>query len=140
MKRIFYFIPIIFLSFIRCGSSGEIVPPFKYSDNTRIVIEGKVYLDTGVVLVNQEVELRARSGSIAGSVVVQSTVSDADGKIFVTTPRGNNSMFLTFPNKKVVQSSINNNLVFSASSSVGVSGIGFLSESYYNFGTIVLKN
>jgi hypothetical protein len=139
MKRIFYLNLVIFL-FVRCGSSGEIVPPFGYSDNTRIVIEGKLYINSGGVLANQEVELRARSGSISGSVVVQSTMSDADGKIFVTAPRGNNSMFLTFPNKTVVQSSINNNLVFNASSIVGVSGIGFFNESYYNFGTIVLKN
>ena len=127
MKTIF---GLLFVFIFSLGSSCE--PEFKYQNNSRIIIEGFLVNDDNSVLANQKISIF--SSSLNNDLEIISSYSDPQGKIFITTPRGNNPMYIEFENKKIVSMDNYTDLVKNSI------WIGFLSESYYNFGIIKLTN
>lgn len=113
--------------------SGTSTPPFSYSDNTRIVIEGELLNSNYAVLPNQLVQLYALNGGNS-AVMIHQTVSDSNGKFYISSPRGNYNLYVVFPEKNVSTTGNNSNLI----KQFQWKGLGYLSGSYYDFRKIVL--
>ena len=128
-KRIILFL----LFFISCGDS---IPSFEYEDNSRIVIEGRLIDQDGIVLSNQSVLLVSIDNDLR--VILQQVSSDANGNIFISSPKGNNPVFIEFENRFIMDTTFYSDLIKNPSFSTN-SWIGFLDGSYYYFGDITLK-
>lgn len=123
----------ILISLFSC-SGGTPIPPFGYSDNVRIIVEGKLYNQSGGVLSNQSVVLYGISGS--SYVVLQTAVSDNQGGFFITCPKGNNPIYILFTDKNVFSAGNNGSLIRQFQNI----GLGYLNNTYYNFSSIILTN
>jgi hypothetical protein len=118
------------------GSCEPDIPPFEYSNNTRTVIEAKLVNEDMTALANQTVPLMSYNGR--ERIIIGSAVSDANGKIFISAPKGNNPMYLEFKNKKILYATNYHDLIHTSDYQEDI--IGTLPGSYYDFGIITLKN
>ena len=111
--------------------ASECDEPFEYSDNSRLVVEATLRYSDGGLAKNETVMLQT-----VRSAILAETVSDANGRIFLTTPLGNYPIVLSvakntilsvsrFPEKIKVYSNTN--------------VLGDLTNSYYDFGTVQIK-
>jgi hypothetical protein len=126
---------VAFLSIlIGCGGSSP-APPFKYNDNTRIVVEGKLIQPDQSAAANQLVQLYALNGGY-GDVLINESVSDNQGNFYITSPKGIYSMYLIFPEKNVSMVSNNSNLI----KQFQWKGLGYLDGTYYKFNSVLLIN
>ena len=129
MKKIILSLLFVFIS------CGDFIPSFNYEDNTRIIIEGRLIDQDGIVLSNQSAILASYSND--QQIILQQVVSDGNGKIFISSPKGNNSVFIEFENKNILDATYYSNLIKNPSFSED--WIGFLVGSYYDFGDITLE-
>lgn len=129
-------IVVSLLFLMSSGGSCESTPPFEYSNNTRIVVEAKLVNEDMTPLSSQTVYLKSFSSSTR--IVVSGAISDDNGRIFISAPKGNNPMYLEFVNKDIVYTTNYSNLIHAPSS--GDHWLGFLPNSYYDFSIITLKN
>jgi len=136
MKKTILYLATIFL--ISCG--GESAPPFKYQDNSRIVLEGNLVDQNGSSLANQSAELYTFRSSVR--ISVKEVFSDNEGKIFVSAPKANYNYSLGFVNKNII-SMQNYPALLQLDGNHPPYYYGFingLNDTYYNFGIIKLIN
>ena len=130
MKKII--IPLL-LAFISCGDP---IPSFNYETNTRIIIEGRLIDQDGLILSNQSVIVASFSSD--QQIILQQVFSDVNGKIFISSPKGNNPVFIEFENKNILNATYYSDLINNPSFSAD--WIGFLDGSYYDFEDITLED
>lgn len=130
-----YLKSIAFLVVYLVSSGGSCdSQPFQYKDNTRLVIEAYLVNESMVPIASQKAEVMSISEDI--SFAIKGVVSDNNGKIFISIPKGNNPMSLSFPNKDIIISTYHSEIIMKGNPN----WMGFLNKSYYNFGTIILKD
>lgn len=131
MKKI---IALLILFTITTAGSCE-PDPFKYETNSRIIIEGTLQNEAGLKIANQSIKLLSVSGS--KSILIMEVFSDLNGNFFLSSAKGNNNLHLEFTDKAISNSTNNAGLIHINGYS---DWIGFLPDSYYDFGNITLKN
>lgn len=131
------FLALLFVYLMTSSGSCESISPFEYENNSRIVLKGILLNENGEVLQNQSIQLLSPDGS--GTIIVKEVFSDNLGKMFLSSPKGNNPVYIVFPNKDIVN--VMNNISLVNQPSYGERHwIGYLIDSYYDFGFIKLKN
>jgi hypothetical protein len=133
MKAKILIYSIFLTSLISCSGNSSI-PPFSYNDNTRIVIEGKLFDENQNVISNQLVQLYGNQNG--GPVLLCEVNSDNNGDFFITSPQGNYLILMAFNGKNIISTAPGGILL--ANSSL----LGFEPNkgSYFNFNQIVLSN
>jgi hypothetical protein len=127
---------LFFVYSITVGGSCD-ADPFKYANNTRIIIEGKLVNEDGSVLTNQSLKLFSTDQN--NRIVIKQVFSDGQGIIFLSAPKGNNPMFIEFDNKNILSTTYYSDLIKVPGYSKP-DWIGFLNDSYYDFGYVMLKD
>lgn len=127
---------VIFLVFLMSsGGSCESAPPFEYANNSRVVVEAYLVDENMNPLKNQSVALM--SYDKYQRIILNQVRSDERGKVFITSPKGNRTIFLEFSGQKIIYATNYPDLVHANNNYED--WIGDLSGSYYNFGIISLK-
>lgn len=129
LKTLTFFIIYLVSSGGSCDSQ-----PFKYEDNSRLVVEAYLVNESMVPMPNQQAQINTTSDDF--QLTIKQVVSDVNGKIFISIPKGNNPMILSFPNKDIVVSTYYSEIIMKGNPN----WMGFLNKSYYNFGTIIIKD
>jgi hypothetical protein len=99
MKTKIFFFTIISLLLTNCGIGGPDLPPFAYADNSRIIIEGILQDSNGNAVQNQIVVLQMNRYE---KYLVNITFSDAQGKFYISAPKGNYEYTLVFNYKNII--------------------------------------
>lgn len=136
MKKAVLYLATIFL--LSCG--GESSPPFKYENNSRIVLEAYLVNENGTPLANQSAELY--TFRYTSRITVKEVFSDNDGKIYVSAPKANYNYSLGFVNKNIINMQ-NHSVLLQEDDNHPPYYYGFingLNGTYYNFGIIKLIN
>lgn len=134
-KVLFYLVAITL--FISC-TGGRPLPPFDYTEDARIVVEGVLNDENGNPIRNQLVELKFQRYDL---IAINKTFSDTNGKFFISSPSSNYAYFLFFENRKIIGSSNYANLLTPDTTNIELySGIiGELNNQYYNFQNLILQ-
>jgi hypothetical protein len=107
-------------------------PDFKYTDNSRLVVEAVLLDMNGKPLANKTVFLSYNSGFNK----LAEAVSDQNGSIFLSSPQANYGIDLYIEGYKIQSTQFYKNLTIKTGSTS--SSVGVLPQSYYNFGNIYL--
>ena len=133
----------LFFSVLICnliiGCSGPSLPPLKYTDNSRIALEGVLQNEDGNPLKNQLITLESKQYN---STVVNSTYSNEQGKFFISAPQSNYKYTLIF-NEKKIQSVQQHQGLATFNKDDDPYYFGYLSNfsrNYYNFKIIKLTS
>ncbi len=112
--------------------ASECSSDFKYTNNSRLVVEAFLLDMNGKPLVNKTIFLSYNSGFNK----LSAAVSDQNGSIFLSSPQGNYGIDLYIEGYKIQSTQFHKNLTIKTGSTAG--SVGALSQSYYDFGNIYL--
>jgi len=131
-RNLFYVLSLAILS----GCSGSYAPPFEYIENSRIIVEGYVANQNGTPIANHKVDLMSSQMTDIGS-----TFTDASGRFFLSTPRGNYAYSLEVGTFSILSADRYTNLLKSNPQDLPnyFPKFGSLTGLYYNFGTIKIN-
>lgn len=99
--------------------------PFSYIDDSRLIVEGTLRLSNGDIAANKTVNLQS------DSFILNQTVSDNNGKFYITSPKANKKIYWYCPEYKI-------GVVQQYPSFSNAAAISDFSKSYYDLGTIEL--
>jgi hypothetical protein len=135
-KLLFYLISLKLL--ISC-SGGSPLPPFEYSENTRIIIEGVLINEDGSPLSGQVIELKFKRYEFE---TVKKINSEKDGKFFISVPKSNYEYSLFFEDKRIISIQKTGGILTSdiENPPLFYGNINMLISNYYNFKNIKLKS
>lgn len=137
MKNL-HLVYLITVSLLTSCSGVSPLPPFEYSENTRIIIEGIINDSEGNALSGQVIELKFKRYEYQS---VYKTVSNSVGGFYISVPKSNYEYTLFFEDRKIISvqkqqgiltADIENPPLFFGT-------IGNLINNYYNFNVIKLK-